>query len=436
MLSAILLTAIASAEDEGNLDVGYRIALRPELYANPDHNPATENDSLFQTYQSVRLIVDSTWTNVKMRAAFQDVRLWGTEQTQAVSRDALAGLFEGYFELGNDELFLRAGRQMVSMHSEFLFAKANWNPYGRAFDGVTLHAQKGKKLSANARLLVWNTGSTFQSSCEDDPETIDLDECEGFEPESLNSYGDFVTIIDGEVKVNDAFVAQPFIIILDQNRTASEIERDRMVYSPGLRLIGSPTKEFSYELQGIFQTGRASTDVTHEAWSVAAQTDYKTEKWGTFARYENNSGDGDATDDVDNNFEAFLGARHKFRGWADRIGGVNSQIITLGTNYRPIDLVNVILNYHNLRLSNPNGLWYDFRLDVIGVPNTNNTDTNLGNEIDALINLKAAKGVSFKFGHSVFIPDGAGADIVAETMTTNDTQQPYHFSYLWIVAER
>ena len=105
MLSALLLSAIAFAEDEGNLDVSYRIALRPELYTNPDYNPATENDSLFQTQQSIRLIVDSSWTNVKMRAAFQDVRMWGTEQTQAASTDALAGLFEGYFELGNEDLF-------------------------------------------------------------------------------------------------------------------------------------------------------------------------------------------------------------------------------------------------------------------------------------------------------------------------------------------
>ena len=436
MFTALFLSGFAFADEAAELNVGYRIALRPELYSNPDYNPATENDTLFQTHQSVRLIVDSSWTNVKMRAAFQDVRLWGTEETQVVSKDTTAGLFEGYFEVGNEEFFFRAGRQMVSLHNEFLFAKANWNPYGRAFDGMTLHYQKGKKLSANARLLVWNTGSTFQSTCEDDPETLDLDECEGFEPESLNSFGDFVTIIDGEAKVSDAFIAQPFIVILDQNRTVSDIERDRMILSPGLRLIGNPVPELGYELQGIYQTGRASADIAHAAWSVSAQADYKTEKWGTTARYENNSGDSDATDDVDNNFEAFLGARHKFRGWADRIGGVNSQIITLGGNVRPIERVNLTLNYHNLRLSNPNGLWYNFKLDVVGIPDANNTDSNLGNEIDALVNYKAAKGVSFKLGHSVFIPDGAGADIIAGQMTTDDTQQPYHFSYLWMVAER
>ena len=41
--------------------------------------------------------------------------------------------------------------------------------------------------------------------------------------------------------------------------------------------------------------------------------------------------------------------------------------------------------------------------------------------------------MSFKFGHFVFIADGAGADIVAETMTTNDNSSPTT-SYLWIVA--
>jgi hypothetical protein len=263
-----------------------------------------------------------------------------------------------------------------------------------------------------------------------------LDECEGFEPESLNSFGDFVTIIDGSAKVTDALVFEPFVIVLDQNKTVDDITRDRLVVSPGLRLSGEPSKGLSYELQGIVQKGRASDDVDHSAWSVLAQTDYATEKWGLVARYDHSSGDGDATDDVDNNFEAFLGARHKFRGWADRIGGTNSQVTTIGANVRPMDRLNLMLHYHNLRLSNASGLWYNHRMDVVGLPGANNSDTNLGNEIDALVNYKPAKGVSFKLGHSVFIPDGAGADVISESMTTDDTQQPYQFSYLWMVAER
>ena len=96
-----------------------------------------------------------------------------------------------------------------------------------------------------------------------------------------------------------------------------------------------------------FKPAERGADVSHSAWSVSAQADYKTEKWGTMARYENNSGDGDATDDVDNNFEAFLGARHKFRGWADRIGESTARSSPLA-QFRPMDRVNVILNYHNL----------------------------------------------------------------------------------------
>jgi hypothetical protein len=79
-------------------------------------------------------------------------------------------------------------------------------------------------------------------------------------------------------------------------------------------------------------------------------------------------------------------------------------------------------------LSNPEGTWRNARLADMGLTPEGNSDTTLGSEFDAVINYKPATGVNFKLGHSVFMPSGAGAEIVGE-----DT---YQFSYLWMVAQK
>ena len=179
-------------------------------------------------------------------------------------------------------------------------------------------------------MMVWNTGSTFQSTCEDDPETLDPTN-RGLEPESLNSFGDFV-IIDGEAKVSDAFIAQPFIVIPDQNRTASEIERDQMIYSPGLRLIGSPIKELSYELRHRSNRPRQCRCQPFCLECLCASR-LQTEKWGTWAATKTTAVM-ETPPTMWTTTSKLLGARHKFRlgrsHWE-----VNSQVITLGTNSRP-----------------------------------------------------------------------------------------------------
>lgn len=427
MLLFTLISGSASAV-EPETTIGYRVTIRPELYSNPDFNNDTESDSVFQVNQGVRLSAESQWDSVGIHASFQDVRIWGSEAVQSASKDALAGLYEGYFDLGSDKQYLRLGRQQVILHDEFLFAAANWNPYGRAFDAMTFHTQRGKKLSANIRAMIWNNGGVYASQCEDNLDTLDLDECEGFVPETENSYGDFVYLMDAEARVNDAVIAQPFLVVLDQNKTQDDLERDRLIISPGLRLTGSPTDGLNYTVQGIYQLGHASEEIDHAAWSASADLKYGTEKWGIASRYENNSGDGDAADGEDNDFEAFLGARHKFRGFGDVLGGVNSQDMSLGANFIPMKGLNLMFNYHNLRLSNPEGTWRNARLDDMGLTPDGNSDATLGSEFDAVVNYKPASGVNFKLGHSVFMPSGAGAEIVGE--------DAYQFSYLWMVAQK
>ena len=75
----------------------------------------------------------------------------------------------------------------------------------------------------------------------------------------------------------------------------------------------------------MYQFGQSTEDIEHQAWKGVVEFDFATGPLGIKLHFEENSGDGDATDDVDNNFEAFFPNNHGYRGWADKIGGINSQ---------------------------------------------------------------------------------------------------------------
>ena len=57
-----------------------------------------------------------------------------------------------------------------------------------------------------------------------------------------------------------------------------------------------------------------------------------------------------------------------------------------------------------------------------------NTETQLGKEVDVVLIHKPFQGVSLKWGHSVFLPEGAKVNYVGS--------EPVHFSYLWMVVNR
>ena len=57
-----------------------------------------------------------------------------------------------------------------------------------------------------------------------------------------------------------------------------------------------------------------------------------------------------------------------------------------------------------------------------------NSEVNLGKEMDLVLHQKPLEGTSIKWGHSVFIPEGAKVEFSGS--------DPIHFSYIWLVVNR
>jgi hypothetical protein len=425
-----LLTSLALGAEtpDSPISFGYRINARPEIWHNSDFDFETE-DTTWLYRQNIRLISTARWDGMVVKASFQDVRVWGTEQSPPASADSLAGLHEGYFQVGtkdNKSLWLRVGRQAFNFGKGNLLSAANWNAYGLAHDGFRIHNEiDGFEWDL---LGIQQTQSgILGTTCTDDPGTAD-DECVDFVSESVRTAGDQLWVLTGKASINEQLQIEPYLLALLENENADNLERKRHIYSPGLLLSGAVSPSLRYAVEGTYQKGQAAEDIDHEAWKAVVQIDWSEGPAGTRIRYEENSGDGDPADSVDNNIEPFYPANHGFRGWSDKVGGINSRTLSLEGRYSASDHITLKIVGHHFALSNPEGSWYQNSGAPMGVTPDGNTDSVLGEGIDAAVEWSPRKGESFRLVHAHMIPRGAGEKIAGSDSSSA--------TYLWILLNK
>ena len=140
--------------------------------------------------------------------------------------------------------------------------------------------------------------------------------------------------------------------------------------------------------------------------------------------FEERSGDGDASDDQDNNFEGFFPASHKERGIGDFIGNTNVRDMAASIRIKPHKKYQAHVDYHFFQLSNPQGSWFAFPGGAPAAAPEGNEDATLGSEIDVGLRWVPQKGVSLRFTESIFIPMGAGKEIRGPDVSSA--------TYLWM----
>ena len=318
---------------------GYFINSRPEIAHNPDFDFNTK-DSTWAYRQNLRLISTGTWDGFVVRASFQDARVWGAESSPTFSSDTLVGMHEGYFQIGtadNTSLWLRVGRQAYNFGAGNILGGARWNPYGIAHDGFRIHNEY-KQFSWDLLGIQQTNSTQFETTCEDDTNTTDVDECEGFASKSVRSAGDQLWILTGVADVNKSLKIQPYVLYLSQNATIDAPDRNRQIYSPGLLITGKLSPSVKYLAEGTYQLGQATDDVDPQRLESSGEARWSSGPTGLRFHYENNSGDGDSTDSVNNDFVPFYPNNHAFRGLADKIGGINSQDLLLEARYAVNDV--------------------------------------------------------------------------------------------------
>ena len=418
MFFSLISLAVAAPPQIDNVDIGYNVRLLPIIRFNPDFDSSTD-DSTWKSLQTIRLETKKTWDHLIIKASFQDVRNWGQEPAPVLNSDAFTGVYEGYVQLGakdNRSFWVRAGRQEYNLHDGMLMWNRPWNPYGITFNGIRGHYESGA-FGIHTSAFVLNGAGKYDTACT-------ADDCTDFVPETISSNGDFLYIVDVTYGVNAKLTLLPYFLILQQGATASDANRDRKIFSPGLRMQGRLSPDLSYIAEGTFQFGNHN-DRSHQAWRASTSFAYTWESMKFRLFYEERSGDGDATDDLSNDFEPFFSAGHRFRGFGDYVGSTNIRDIGVSVQGTHSRHFNAKVDYHLFQLSNPNGSWYALGNASRGIGSGD--DANLGHELDIVLNWRPVPVCSLILGHVFFLPTGEGSRIEGGDLSMA--------TYLWMRFE-
>jgi hypothetical protein len=412
---SILSAAIANPESPYQVSVEAKMI--PLIRLNPDFDSATE-DSTWITQQNIRLITQGEWNGIILKGSLQDARLWGRESSPVTSSDALAGLHEGYVQMGakdNRSFYVRAGRQEYKMYDGMLMWDRSWNLYNIAFNGIRAHYEQ-QFASVDVAAFVLNGSGTYTTICE-----ADDDDCT---PEDKSYMGDFMLLTETDFNLSTKLHLQPYYLSMHQGPNDITPDRSRNIFSPGLRLAGKLTPDLNYVLDHTQQFG-FDGDREHRAWRAQATFTYKWDIFAATLHYDERSGDGDATDELSNDFEPFFGAGHKFRGFGDYVGLSNVRDLSARFKSTLSPYFSILVDYHHLQLSNNTGNWF-----TLGGTRGLGTgdDGTLGQEFDLVLDVTPFKKTSLKIGHALFLPTGEGTILGGEDWSSS--------TYVWMHVTR
>ena len=99
-----------------------------------------------------------------------------------------------------------------------------------------------------------------------------------------------------------------------------------------------------------------------------------------------------------------FGMGHKYRGFGDFVGFSNIRDMSGHFRISPNPKLGILLQYHYFRLSNPQGNWFLLNGTPREAANVDNSDSNLGHEVDVSLTVRPRKGMRFQLTHAAFVP--------------------------------
>ncbi|MCA9706404.1 MAG: alginate export family protein [Myxococcales bacterium] len=403
--------------DPLHFGLGASVWLRGEVRAE-------SGEPTFVIPARTRAQVEARWRGLRSFVQFQDVRRWGSSADLTTS--ATTGLHQGYLELsgrwGAASGFIRVGRQQHFLGSMRVMGIAPWNPNMRSLDALRVHGEHGPFSFDVAGALLRP------------PETLELVDDTG-DAYQVRHRGEGLLTAAARAQVHRAFDLEGYALLRSYAPTVDDPTRDRLVFSPGGRLLGQPWRGLHYELEGYVQSGRWD-GVPHAAWLGAATVGYAWER-GPRPQVEGgyvaaSGGRCDRVGDqvvcnreVHRDFDGLLGARHRFYGVADLFAPTNAHDGWVGARVSPGGWTELRAELHHFALHDPTGRWLRTNEAPVGSgPDPDNRQRTLGEEVDLRASLHPWGPLTLQAGHAVFVPTGAGRGLVGT--------RPLQFGYLLV----
>lgn len=413
------------------VEAGARVLLRPEARVNEEYAPSQADDS-WRIRQGVRGYVHGFWGPASVRAELQHVYDWGGEDLSETGTQNRNGIFQGYLDLqgarGPASGFIRVGRQWFALGSERLIAYRYWQPGNQSVDALRMEGTLGK----------WTLGA-FGSLVAPPRRFVIEDDSDPPVEQEIQTHGHLFGAAYLYVRPHRAANLEAYVFGWNEGATEAAPDRDRRLATYQLRVTGEPVDGLAYEAEGYYQVG-SMDGREHLGWSLVGSLGYEFQRDGVRPGlgllYEAHSGERCVNEPDDpegcgaetsGDFNRLLGIGHRHRGHMDLVGPSNTRTLSVKTWLRPDDTFNIALDYHFFQLHRPDGKWMLNDGTPVGRGwDPQNTESNLGHEVDLELDYRPWKVLSVRPAYGIFVPDRAARRLAGTA--------PQHFVYVWLVA--
>lgn len=350
-------------------------------YANEYNSRLTEVQNEYNLYR-VRPYMD-VWYQDKYRffieGIFADL---GGASLAPLPTDINRGDFQNLFaeariaEIESKPVYVRGGRQEVSLGSQRLMATPDWGNTRRTWDGVRVYRQ-GEKWDSD---LFWLQPVT--------PNPNDLDSGD----HQQNIAGGWITY-----RPQKGTFVDGYYLMYDNQNVIVQTGIDRApftIHTLGGRYASDIDNRFLWETEGAIQLGRrGSEDVVAGMYTGGLGYHWVDRPWNpTFWAYYNfTSGDDDPNSGNYTTFNQMFPFVQYYQGWVDAVGRQNSHDINLRMYVYPAPWVTVWLQYHHFWLAESRDALYNISGNAYRRDATGQAGTDVGQKAEFLTNFHLTK---------------------------------------------
>jgi hypothetical protein len=396
-----LLSALCAGYLNAQTDVDAQVRLRFEKFNNINDKFYGENPKLGSTKDDyllsrVRLGITHTFNeNFKARVSIQDSRVFGWAfddkdwynkefgMQNNPQQDEIE-LSQTYLEYKTNGFKTTLGRQKIAYGDYRVFGPGEWKNSGKwVWDALKVSYKNGNNF-----VDVFYGGTMLH-----EPNSFSLNHRHGYMGGGL--YGHY------EYKKSAAI--EP-IMAYKYNDEGNDLYKELKSYYLGFRAYDKNMMNFFYDLTYIKsmgdKTSLSSSKIDIDAEGYHADFGYSLKDLNTKVAL--------AYTYADEKFDAVFGASDKYYGRLNLFAWSNIKDYELHTIIKPIQGVNIKLEYHKFYADEPSNKWKSYTIASM-------KNDYYGDEVDAVVKYKYSKNIGFLVGASYF----KAGDFIQEASTKN-----------------
>lgn len=404
--------------DDWTLGLGGQYFARSELRLNRDFRAAVPDDTFFTDHRARLSARASFRGTLGMVLEYQDVRIWGTEQS-TVSTDPFTGLHQGFLDVRLSEGLwnLRVGRQELCYGEDRLLGCLDWAMSARSFDGVWGRAAPGGQFTVDGFAFTVRNRAFL-------PTAVPGETVLNRGTYLFGGYGRWRPAenvgLDAYALGFSADPSDPMVGFVPNRNFATLGGRGFLRGGP-FHVIG----------EGAYQLGWVG-DRDIRAFGTALRATATAPWWATpYVMFEHlyASGDSDPQEGTIRTFNQLFPTAHIHLGYADLVGWQNVQSVRGTVGFRPWG-AHVWLDVHQFWMAQPQDAWYDAAGRVFIAADPLRTARNMGTEIDLSVTVPLTPNVAVSSAYALFLPGEAATSAPGSTIGRGDTPSHWAFAYL------